>query len=76
MKKKLREILNKRKREQQLRREAEIKSRIYIKEKGGLIWLMCDDTAFYSINDADFTAKEIMAQLERCRDAAVRYTKL
>lgn len=76
MKKLLSELLRKRKEKEQIQKESEIKSRLYIKEKNGLIWLVCDGTAFYSINDADCTAKEITDQLKRCREAAVRYSKL
>lgn len=77
MRRLIKSFLNKQRTEAQIRREAEIRSRIYLQEKGGKIWMICGDTAITVCDgQSTVTAKEMVEQLERCREHAVMYSKL
>lgn len=76
MKKQIAKIIRARKIRAKMQRESEIRSRIQVVGRNGIMWLVCDGTAIASFNDAGTTAKYISEQLERCRKTAVEFADL
>lgn len=72
---KIKEILATHKKRDQLKREAELQTRIYIKEAGGKLWILCDGIAIKEVATTT-TAQEVNADIEEIRRCVTNYSRL